>query len=53
MEWVKPQGRFRHLFKPENEHILKRLQNELDRDWENLLARAETDQQTVAAAHKA
>lgn len=50
VEWVKPQGRFRHLFKPENEPILKRLQKELDRDWENLLARAEADQKTVAAA---
>ncbi|QCX32854.1 pyruvate ferredoxin oxidoreductase [Caloramator sp. E03] len=36
-EWLKPQGRFRHLFKPENEHIIKMIQEEVDRRWERLL----------------
>ncbi len=33
-EWLKPQGRFRHLFAPENEHILTALQEGIDREWE-------------------
>jgi pyruvate ferredoxin oxidoreductase beta subunit len=36
-EWLKRQGRFRHLFRPENEGIIKRLQEKIDRDWEQLL----------------
>ncbi len=38
-EWLKPQGRFRHLFEPENEHIIEQLQEEVDRQWEMLLQR--------------
>ncbi len=36
VDFLKPQGRFKHLFSPENEWILKRLQEEIDREWENL-----------------
>jgi len=36
-EWLKRQGRFRHLFLPENEGIIQRLQEKVDRDWEQLL----------------
>lgn len=36
-EWLKTQGRFRHLFKPENRHIIDDLQIEVDRRWERLL----------------
>ena len=36
LEWLKPQGRFRHLFKEENAWILKEIQKEVDRDWEEL-----------------
>lgn len=36
-EWLKRQGRFRHLFRPENERIIQRLQEKVDRDWEQLL----------------
>jgi pyruvate ferredoxin oxidoreductase beta subunit len=39
VEWLKPQGRFSHLFKPGNEHIIERLQKRVDRDWERLLER--------------
>ena len=39
-DWLKLQGRFKHLFKPENENILDKLQKRVDNDWEKLLARA-------------
>jgi len=32
-EYLKLQGRFSHLFRPENEHIRKELQDEVDRKW--------------------
>ncbi len=38
-QWLERQGRFRHLFKPKNEHILEELQGEVDRRWEALLKR--------------
>jgi len=37
VEWLKTQGRFKHLFKPENEHLLEELQEKVDKDWEKLL----------------
>lgn len=40
VEWLKPQGRFRHLLKDENKHLLEMAQVELDRRWEELLKRA-------------
>jgi len=36
-EWLKRQGRFRHVFKPENRHMIDELQAEVDRRWERLL----------------
>ena len=36
-EWLKTQGRFRHLFQPENRHVIDELQAEVDRRWERLL----------------
>lgn len=35
-EFLKPQGRFKHLFTPENEWIIKRFQEDVDREWERL-----------------
>jgi pyruvate ferredoxin oxidoreductase beta subunit len=35
--WLKRQGRFRHLFRDENRHIIDELQAEVDRDWDRLL----------------
>lgn len=35
-EFLKPQGRFKHLFTPENEWIVKRFQEDVDREWERL-----------------
>ncbi len=36
-EWLRLQGRFAHLFTPENEHIIKEIQEGVDRRWESLL----------------
>ena len=36
-DFLKPQGRFKHLFKPENEHLLGEFQEEIDKRWEELL----------------
>ncbi len=36
-EWLKPQGRFKHLFKPENRHILDKFQARVDLEWQRLL----------------
>ncbi len=38
LEWLKRQGRFRHLMTPANEHIITGLQEKIDKDWEKLLA---------------
>lgn len=35
-EFLKPQGRFKHLFKPENEWIIKKFQEDIDREWDKL-----------------
>ena len=35
-EFLKPQGRFKHLFAPENEWMLKKIQEDIDKDWEEL-----------------
>ena len=40
-DWIKPQGRFAHLFREENNPIIDELQREVDRKWEDLLALAE------------
>ncbi len=36
-EYLRPQGRFKHLFKPGNKHLIEDIQNEVDRKWEELL----------------
>ena len=38
-DFLRTQGRFKHLFKPENEHLLVQYQEEVDRRWEDLLFR--------------
>jgi len=35
-EWLKMEGRFAHLFKPENRHVIDMLQQEVDTYWEYL-----------------
>jgi len=39
--YLKTQGRFRHLFKPENKHVLEKIQSEVDRRWQKLLKACE------------
>ena len=36
-EFLKPQKRFRHMFKPGNEWMIEQLQKEVDERWEELL----------------
>jgi len=38
VEFLKAQGRFRHLFKKGNEELLDMIQKEVDRRWERLLS---------------
>lgn len=40
-EFLKVQGRFRHMFRPGNEYMIEDVQNEVDRRWEELLKLAE------------
>jgi pyruvate ferredoxin oxidoreductase beta subunit len=36
-EWLQSQGRFRHLFRPENAYMIERIQADVDARWERLL----------------
>ena len=36
-EFLKPQGRFKHMFSPGNEPLLKMLQEDVDKEWDRLL----------------
>lgn len=38
-EWLVKQGRFKHMFKPENEWMIEAFQKEVDRRWDELLNR--------------
>ncbi|MBQ0004875.1 MAG: pyruvate ferredoxin oxidoreductase [Clostridiales bacterium] len=38
-DFLRPQGRFKHLFEPGNEELVARIQEETDRRWEALKAR--------------
>ena len=35
-EFLKPQGRFRHLFKPENRHEIENIQRWVDENWKRI-----------------
>ena len=37
LDFVKTQARFKHLLKPENKHILDKVQENVDSEWEKLL----------------
>ncbi len=41
LEWLKPQGRFRHLFKEENSWMLDEIQAQVVKDWADLNRLAE------------
>jgi len=36
VDFLNPQGRFKHLFKPENEGFLARIQEDIDSEWARL-----------------
>ncbi len=38
-DYLGAQGRFKHLFKPENEHVITEWQKRVDRDWDYLQRR--------------
>lgn len=40
-DYLGAQGRFKHLFKPENEHVIVEWQKRVDRDWDYLQRREE------------
>jgi len=40
-EWLKKQGRFKHLFTGKRDDIIERLQAETDRRWEEIVRRCE------------
>lgn len=42
-EFLKPQGRFKHLFAPGNEALLAEIQADVDRSWDALMARCATE----------
>jgi pyruvate ferredoxin oxidoreductase beta subunit len=46
-EWVSPQGRFRHLMKPDNKPLLDQIQAFTDKNWDNLLKK-----EAISAAAK-
>lgn len=37
IEYLKPQGRFKHLFTDENKHLIEDIQADVDKRWEELL----------------
>ena len=39
VEYLKPQGRFKHLFTEENKKLIDDIQKDIDRKWDNLLKR--------------
>ncbi|MFW6308957.1 MAG: thiamine pyrophosphate-dependent enzyme [bacterium] len=39
-DWLKPQGRFKHLFKEKNRPIIEEIQKKVDQNWEQLLKTA-------------
>ncbi|NVM04348.1 MAG: pyruvate ferredoxin oxidoreductase [Candidatus Helarchaeota archaeon] len=43
-EYLKLQGRFRHLFREENKHIIEEMQAEVDKNWEDLLKKCDENQ---------
>ena len=44
-EFLKPQKRFKHMFKPGNEWMIEKFQEEVDKRWNELLAKEEMTNQ--------
>jgi hypothetical protein len=47
-DFLKPQGRFKHMFKPGNEHLIAEFQMNVDRKYAYLQARVEGSKALVA-----
>lgn len=43
VDFLKPQGRFKHLFAPENENMVKNFQEMVDKEWGSLLKASGTE----------
>lgn len=43
-EFIKHQGRFKHLFKPGKEHLIQELQCNVDWEWEKIIRREKMDE---------
>ncbi|MBT4540615.1 pyruvate ferredoxin oxidoreductase [Candidatus Woesearchaeota archaeon] len=41
VDYLKPQGRFKHLFKPENKHLLDEMQKKVNERWDELVKKCE------------
>lgn len=41
IEWIKSQGRFKHLLAPENQAIVQKIQEEVDKEWQALKNKVE------------
>jgi pyruvate ferredoxin oxidoreductase beta subunit len=39
-EFLKTQGRFKHLFKPENKKVIEKIQEMVDEQWQKLVAKS-------------
>ncbi len=52
-EWIKFQGRFRHLLKPDNKPLLDEIQANIDKNWEDLLKKESIAFQANPAAKPA
>jgi len=40
-DYLRPQGRFKHMFEKDNEWMIEAIQEEVDRKWEEILKRCE------------
>ena len=50
-DWLKGQGRFSHMFKPENADMIKSFQAHVDKKWDRLLQRiGDSEKETKHAA---
>jgi pyruvate ferredoxin oxidoreductase beta subunit len=41
-EWLGSQERFAHLFRPENAELIRQIQEQVDSDWTELIARCDS-----------
>ncbi|NIU39242.1 hypothetical protein GWN65_04530 [Candidatus Bathyarchaeota archaeon] len=46
-EYLKMQGRFRHLFKPEFEHVIGRIQETVNKRWQKLLGKCNISSSSI------